>query len=392
MSYVWNRGGQPLVGAPPPAPPNTNRIPRGVIAPSGQLDLNHYSASKIRNLQAAYASPSVRPLNTAWAGLTNLAYGTWGFEGPDDAEQTTWAGTPEPGYPEKGALHGSGQPANVGGGGYAENVSSTLLFTTADSMSYIMSQLPTVVNNTNGSGTRFGYSTAKGLPSILKNCQTGDARQHSGLRAGVAYDAYPIVDGETHWFGWAWYLTSDFLSLGMSSGVAQLMWATHTTQNSPGYTGVPATVNWYDALNGSSVSGNNLWAWTVSRTAFEQQFRYKWAPNINGWQRVAIEYCSGAASSNPIFNMWVANGTGAFSQLVAVADPYSGTTYAANQPFGVPAGGTSGEPDYTKFENYNVGTPAISSVTAYTTGLFAEKQVSSSLLANAEAALIPWAA
>lgn len=56
MSYVWNRGGQPLVGPPPPAPPpNTNRNLRGIITPSNQLDLNHYSASRIRNLQAAYA-------------------------------------------------------------------------------------------------------------------------------------------------------------------------------------------------------------------------------------------------------------------------------------------------------------------------------------------------
>jgi hypothetical protein len=46
MSYVWNSGGQALVGA---APPNTNRIPRGAMQAAPQMDA-HQPFPLVRNV------------------------------------------------------------------------------------------------------------------------------------------------------------------------------------------------------------------------------------------------------------------------------------------------------------------------------------------------------
>lgn len=373
--------------------PTTHRNLRPAMGATPQIDTRHYSASQIRNMRAAFSAPAATPLKTTWAGLTNSSYGTlWGIDACDDSDQVLFP-PPSNNYEEKGALHGVAQPANVGGGGYLGNAASTLLFTSADSMAYILSQMPTIVNNTNGSGTRFGYSTAKGAPSILRSTQVGDARLHAGLRSGLAYDGYPINNGEVHWIAFAHYLDSSWSAQALSSGIGNALWDSHSVPVSSGYTGTICAINWYDNLNGTS-QPHKLWCWSVPNSGgYSQHFRYNWDANINGWQRIIIQYCSGAASDSPILNIWVANGTGSYTQLSAATDPYTGNVYPANHPFGDPIGGgvTTGMPDYFKLEQYNVGTPSTSPVSVWSTGAFSEKQVSGSLLAAAQSALLPWA-
>lgn len=75
MSYVWNAGGQPLIGVPAPTPPNTNRAPGRMLIPSQQIDTRHYTPNQIRNMQAAYASGGVTPLPTLGYDTTAISGG-----------------------------------------------------------------------------------------------------------------------------------------------------------------------------------------------------------------------------------------------------------------------------------------------------------------------------
>lgn len=338
MSYVWNRGGQPLIGPPPVVPPNTNRIPRGIIAPSGQIDLNHYSASRIRNLQALYAGGGggATPLRSAFY-LSN----GYEMESPDDQDKIDYD---------------NGTYGGFSGTGYLSHGETNDLSVAANP-----SNLPTI---NLASVLRTGPVTHNSMTMFRQVVYDGDPFRHQGNRSeispqqiasvNVAYATAFTVELDSDWT-WA--------NSAQSSSDRQSIWQIHQTNDpspnvqintcglewsgsgSNGAAGVPGGVGaelrlW--VLQCAGYSGSGSYTGTGARVD-----RYQFAASPGVIQRYAMIFRMGVTSGqSPQLDVYTRVGTGSWTQL---------HDYGAGGVWGDPIDYTSGVPCEIKTGTYKYG-------------------------------------
>ncbi len=319
---------------------------------------------------------TVTPLPPAYAvqGGSN-----WGVDAPDDADQAAWVASGE----TAGGSNGTRGFLEKGAGGTFNGVSFPAMLTG-------LADLPTITNASNGGGTRFGPVTVDGVTAILHNVRQGDALRYQGNRSGFVYDGYRISHGEDHWFAMAFKLGPEWIAAN-SGGHADRtgLLDTHQQQASIGN---PSGLNWWGDLPGGVYSGKELW-WYVERyDGSGPAYLYNEQATPGAWMRMILHYRSGSAAQGPVYDVWLANGAGAFRQLARCIDPYTGAAWTTTPPFGDPLTNTLPQYDYVKVEMYKWTTGAYGSIPSrsmWTSGLFAAPGVD--LYANAVAALAPWA-
>lgn len=236
--------------------------------------------------------------------------------------------------------------------------------------------------------TRLGPTTVDSQPVIRHAVYPGDPTRHDGHRSELSYDSVPIWHGSDYWMSFAVKLDSDWTvaNSGGSSDRQSIM-QVHQEETSPNWnSGGPFGIVWKGGSAGQEIEiftdGAPDWSGSGTYTGGGTvTTRFTTASNPGGWQRFVIHYRSGVRSSQaPTLEVWVANGTGAFTKL---------TDQAPNTLFGDPAQASTH--DYAKvgiykwtYGNYGSGTKR----GMYSSGLFFQQ--GTNLFEAAKAAVEPF--
>jgi hypothetical protein len=241
-----------------------------------------------------------------------------------------------------------------------------------------LSQFPTITNDANGGGTRFGPTTVDGLPALLLNVRQGDPTRYNGNRSALNYDGFQLKHGHDYWFAFAFKLGSEWtVAQGGGNGDRQNLFDTHqqSSETTSGH-GNPFSLSW----EGTTAGQELVWRPDLYDGS-GSPVMYRAASQPNVWTRVIIHYRSGSSAQNPNLETWIAYGTGSFTKLTPLM---SSTT-----PFGDPAQTTFDWPvaQIYKWTTGSWGTAT--NRTVYNSGLFAQE--GTSLYDGAVAALAAYA-
>jgi hypothetical protein len=216
----------------------------------------------------------------------------------------------------------------------------------------------------------------------------GDPERNGGLRAEVDYDNTDMVDGVDYWFAVAIKLDAGWTYTNgtQSSSDRQSVWQVHqgTTQANEGG---PFGVVWDGSLTGGAGNPGGYQVFTIDYSQGVNApilTRFNFAANPGGWQRQIVHARFGFASSGdgPVLEMWVANGSGGYTQLV---------DQTPNANMGDPVT-TAANPMWFKTGIYKWTASAFGQSTSR--GMLASGGywgVGANLLAQAQAALAPYA-
>lgn len=293
-------------------------------------------AITVRDSANNTAGPVYVPVQVAAAGAVALKYPvttTYELEAPSDSDST--------GYASRSYSNGASVPP-----------------------------LSNVATITRSGVTRLGPTTEDSQACMLHRIVSGDPKRNSGYRAEYDFSSLRFANGEEVWFGFAAKFSSD-MALDSIGGSSEVLGVMQTHQNLTSTTN-PINVQLYGATSGSTRYSRGL-NWLVVNGGNDIPI-YVWStPPIGTWLRFIMRYRSGFAASghNPVLEVWVASGAGAFTKLTARTD-FSAA--GANTDFGEPLSTTGSNNDWAKIGFYKPNdTFGSSSTRTMRAILFAEK-------------------
>lgn len=286
----------------------------------------------------------------------------WAIDAPDDSDQAAFIAS--------GKLLGSSN----GTMGYKAKSFSEPLRSLKD--------LPSILN----SGTpRFRPVVVDGVTVIEHTIQEGDALRWQGNRSGLVYD-FPIYHGHDYWFAWAFKLGTEWQTA--KSGGHNDRTSLLDTHQEEASIGNPSGLNWW----GDSPPGHELW-WYVERyDGSGAAFLYNAAAAPGQWQRVILHYRSGTEAQKPVYDVWLATGSGDYQKLEKIVDPYTRQVWTTTPAFGDSLTNTLPQADYIKLEVYKWTTAYYGNIpkrTMWSSGIFGSEGID--LYKNAVKALEPYA-